>query len=1075
VLTQLSHCVRRSLPWFVLLSPAGLLAQQIDPAIYDSLQYRHVGPEGNRASAVVGEPGNPMVAYIGAASGGVFKTADGGVTWKPVFDDQPALAIGALAVAPSAPNVVWAGTGETFIIRPPTSPGNGIYRSTDAGESWTHMGLEQSGHIGRILVHPRNPDIVYACALGHAYGPQEDRGVYRTTDGGKTWTRVLFVDVNTGCSDLSMDATDPNVIFAGMWQLDIKPWNLNSGGPGSGVFVTRDGGDTWTRLAGHGLPKEGTAVGKVAVAVAPSDPDRVYALIEQADPTLYGSSDGGKSWHVITRNHDIAERAPYYTRFAVSPDDADRLYFVSVRFSVSKDGGATLTSGFGAGGDNHDIWIDPRNPDRYMVAHDGGASITLNRGKTYRQVVLPIAQMYHVFTDNRVPYYVYGNRQDGYSYRGPSNSRASGGITEGMWHSYGGCESGFGVPDTVSNTIVWSGCYDAGLQRYDLMTGQAREVRPWPEAGYGWTPADLKYRWDWTVPIMISPFDPNRVYVGSQYVHMTTDGGNSWKVISPDLTTNDKSHQQSSGGVAVDNLMTFDGSVLDALAESPVEQGVLWAGSSDGLVHVTRDGGGTWADVTANIKNLQPWGKVRQITPSHYDAGTAYVVIDRHELADFDPYVYKATEYGRRWTRIDGGIPRSILSYAHTVAEDPVRRGMLFVGTENALCFSLDDGAHWQPLQLNLPHAPVSWITVQPHFGDLVVATYGRGIWILDDLTSLRSLDAAVLQTPLHLFSPRPAYRFRSIHETVSAPSFVVGENPRYGANIDYYAASGHGDHATAAPADSTASPSAAITILSSAGDTIRSFKGSAHPGVNRVWWDLRYAPVRQAHLRTSPPGRPWVPLNKNGWRPIVPWDLDLSTRGPLAVPGTYTVRVTLARDTVTGTVVVRKDPHSAGSEQDVRAQATLALELRADLNRTVDMINRIEWVKKQLTDVRAVLQDSSTDTGNVPVKDLLDAAKGVEDSAVAVERALYDVNLTGAREDSFRAPMRLYGRLAALLSDVAENSADFPPTTQQQEVHDVLHARLDDAARAFQSWVDGTLAAFRARIRAANLPDVVP
>jgi photosystem II stability/assembly factor-like uncharacterized protein len=1067
-----SLCLRRSLPWLALLAPTGLLAQHIDPVTYDSLHYRHIGPEGNRASAVVGEPGNPMVAYIGAASGGVFKTADGGVTWTPVFDDQPALAIGALAVAPSAPNVIWAGTGETFIIRPPTSPGNGIYRSTDAGTTWTHMGLDQSGHIGRILVHPRNPDVVYACALGHGYGPQEDRGVYRTTDGGRSWSRVLFVDANTGCSDLAMDATDPNVILAGMWQLDIKPWNLKSGGPSSGVFVTHDGGDTWARLAGNGLPKTGTAVGKVAVAIAPSDPTRMYALFEQADPTLYGSSDGGKSWHVISRNHDMAERAPYYTRFVVSPDDADLLYFVSVKFSVSKDGGTTLVGGFGAGGDNHDVWIDPQNPERYMVAHDGGASITLNRGKSYRQIVLPIAQMYHVFTDNRVPYFVYGNRQDGYSYRGPSNSRASGGITEGLWHSFGGCESGFGIPDTVSNTIFWSGCYDAGLQRYDLTTGQTREVRVWPEAGYGWTPADLKYRWDWTMPIAISPHDPNRVYVGSQYVHMTTDGGNSWTEISPDLTTNDKSHQQSSGGVSVDNLMTFDGSVLHALAESPVEAGVLWAGSSDGLVHVTRDGGGTWTNVTANIKGLQRWGKVRQITPSRYDAGAAYVVIDRHELADFDPYVYKATDYGRVWKRIDAGIPRSVLSYTHTVAEDPVRRGMLFVGTENGLYFTLDDGINWQPLQLNLPHAPVSWITVQPHFGDLVVATYGRGFWILDDLTALRSLDADVLRQALHLFPPRPAYRFRAVQETPSAPSFVVGENPQYGANVDYYVPRHPADSTTA---DSAESASATITVFTAAGDTVRSFTGPAHAGVNRAWWDLRYAPARQPRLRTAPPGRPWVPLNKDGWRPIVVWDLDLSTRGPLAAPGTYTVRVAVQGDTATGSVEVRKDPHSAGTEQDTDAQLALALELRADLNRTVDMINRIEWVKKQLADVRGVLRDSSTVKDAGVAKGLLDAANAVEDSGVAVAAALFDVNLTGAREDSFRAPMRLYGRLAALLSDVAESSADFPPTTQQRAVHDVLHARLDDAERAFQAWVGGSLATFRTRIRALNLPDVVP
>jgi len=1049
------------------LVPSQLQGQQLDPARYASLRFRHLGPEGNRASAVTGEPGNPMVAYIGAASGGVWKTADGGVTWEPTFDDQPAQAIGALAVAPSAPNVVWAGTGETFIIRPPTSPGNGIYKSTDAGKTWHHRGLDASGHIGRIVVHPRNPDVVYACALGHGYGPQEERGVYRTADGGATWARVLFVDPNTGCADLSMDATDPDVLVAGMWQLEIKPWNLNSGGPGSGVFLTRDGGTTWTRLAGNGLPKAGSAVGKVAVAIAPSDPDRIYALLEQADPTLYRSDDGGAHWRVVTRNHDIAERAPYYTRFAVSPDDANRLYFVSVRFSVSKDGGATLESGYGAGGDNHDVWIDPLDPDRYMVAHDGGVSITLNRGASYRRIVLPIAQMYHVFTDTRVPYYVYGNRQDGYSYRGPSNTRAGGAITEGYWHSYGGCESGFGVPDTVSNTIVWSGCYDGGLQRYDLTTGQAREVRVWPEAGYGWAPAGLRYRWNWTFPIAISPHDPNRVYVGSQYVHVTTDGGQSWQEISPDLTTNDTTRQRSSGGVAVDNLMTFDAPVLHSLAESPLEAGVLWAGSGDGLVHVTRDAGATWVNVTANIRGLAPSGNVTAIVPSRHDAGTAYVVVDRHEMADFDPYVYKATAYGRTWQRIDAGIPRSVLSYAHTVAEDPVLRGMLFVGTENALYMTLDDGAHWQALQLNLPHAPVSWITVQPHFGDLVLSTYGRGIWILDDLTPLRGLTPEVLAEPLHLFTPRPAYRFREVHNVASAPSFSTGQNPRYGANLDY--------HIPGDPGDTAGTRSARFTVLAASGDTVRTFTGPARPGLNRAWWDLRHAPAREPRLRTSPPGRDWVRLNDDGWRRLVVWDLDLSTRGPLASPGTYTVHISVGDASDSSAVEVRKDPYSTGSDEDVRAQVALALALRDDLSRTADLINRIEWIRVQLRTIREVLQDRSTVKDETTARALVDAVRSTEQSAIDVAGALFDVNLTGAREDSFRAPMQLYGRLAALLSDVAENGADFPPTAQQVAVHDALRTQLDHAAQVFSTWLEHDLADLRTRLRDASLPDVVP
>jgi len=491
------------------------LPQQVDTVLWTRLHYRFVGPEGNRAVAVIGEPGNPLVAYVGAASGGVWKTEDGGVHWRPVFDSEPAQAIGALALAPSAPNVLWAGTGETFFIRSTTALGNGVYRSTDAGRSWQHMGLDSTGRIARIVIHPTNPDVVLVCALGRAYGPQPERGVYRTADAGKTWTRVLFVDPNTGCSDLAIDPGDPNTLFAGMWQFEVKTWHLQSGGPGSGLWVSRDGGVTWKRLAGHGLPPANHAVGKIAVAVAASNPNTVYALIEDQDPTLYRSDDRGATWRVVSRNHDMAERAPYYVRFAVSPDDEERLYFVTVRFSTSRDGGQTLgRSGFQGGGDNHDIWIDPQNPDRFLIAHDGGASITLNRGRSFTRIVLPIAQMYHVSADTRVPYFVYGNRQDGSSYRMPSRS-ISGGLSEGLWGHVGGCESGFAIPDTVDNATVWSGCYDGGLEVYDVRTDQARNVRVWPEAGYGWRPADMKYRWNWTFPIAISPHDHTKVYVGS--------------------------------------------------------------------------------------------------------------------------------------------------------------------------------------------------------------------------------------------------------------------------------------------------------------------------------------------------------------------------------------------------------------------------------------------------------------------------------------------------------------------------------------------------------------------------------
>ena len=1090
----------------MILSLLVVLSQQPDTTLWAHMHFRFVGPEGNRAIAAIGEPGNPLVAYIGAASGGIWKTEDGGVHWRAVFDSATSQAIGALAMAPSAHNVLWAGTGETFFIRSMTALGDGVYRSTDAGRSWQHMGLDSTGRIARIVIDPANPDIVFVCALGRAYGPEQQRGVYRTADGGKTWTRVLFVDPNTGCSDLAIDPGDPNTLFAGMWQFEVKTWHLQSGGPGSGLWASRDGGLTWKRLAGRGLPAASHAVGKIALAVAPSNPNTVYALIEDRDPTLYRSDDRGATWRVQSRNHDLAERAPYYVRFAVAPDDEDRLYFVSVRVTVSRDGGQSLSRiGFNAGGDTHDFWIDPVNPDRMMIAHDGGASITVTGGKSWTRVILPIAQMYHVATDTRVPYYLYGNRQDGSSYRMPSRSR-SGGINEGEWGHVGGCESGFAYPDTVDNNTVWSGCYDGGLEVYDVRTDQSRNVRVWPEAGYGWRPADMKYRWNWTFPIAISPHDHTKVYVGSQVVHMTTDGGSSWQVISPDLTRNDTTHQQTSGGVSTDNLMTFDGATLFAIAESPVKAGVIWVGSNDGRVNVTQDAGAHWADVGGNIPRLSQWAKIKNIEPSHFDAGTAYLSADLHELDDPTPYIFKTTDYGKTWKLISGAFPRSrgSLSFIHVVREDPVRRGMLFAGTENGLYLTLDDGASWLPLQANLPHAPISWVDVQPHFHDLVVATYGRGFYILDDISPLEQLGSspASAASKLALFTPPPAYRFRDQQGLTNAPnSAVQAENAPAGVPITYYVGPQLAVDTTApppvtaadttrarasgaaAPADSTRRPKPAKLVIRDArGDTVRVLQGDRKLGFNRIWWDLRATAPATPRLRTPPPGKTWVRVGGDGTRPLVTWDLDLSLRGPLVLPGTYTVDVVVedtarsagpSPSTASQPVTVVKDPNTTGTDADAQAQGKLAGTIRAEQDSVARMINRLEWVRKQIRDLAAQLRDSAlvTDSGAKRIAALSDT---LERRIVRVESMLFDVNLTGSREDAFRNPMQLYGRLAALQSDVAENSADFPPTQQQLAVHEVLAQRLAAASQRFADLMTKDLPQFGAELRRTPLRDVL-
>ena len=1106
-------------------------AQHLDPKLYSELRWRFIGPDGNRVIAVAGEPGESRVYYAGAASGGLFKSTDGGTRWEPLTDSLPFASVGSIAIAPSDHNVLYIGTGETF-IRSNVSIGNGVWKSIDAGKTWTHSGLEKSGRIGRIVVDPRDARVVYAAALGAGYGTQQERGVYRSKDGGATWERVLFVNDSTGAADIALDAHDPNVLLAGMWQFIIHPWSVESGGRGSGVYQSRDGGTTWRRLT-DGLPRE--SMGKIAVQIARRDPNRMYALIETKDPGLYRSDDGGRHWRLVNQDHDLLERPHYYTRFTVAPDDENRLYFVSVRFSWSLDGGLTKAPNPPrAGGDLHDVWIDPDNADRMMVGDDGGVGISVDRGKSWTRVVLPNAQMYHVFVDNRVPYNVYGNRQDGYSYMGTSNSRENG-RSIGLWTAVGGCESGFAVPDTVDPNIVWSGCYDAGLERYDNSTRMARAVEVWPEAGYGVPPKDMKYRWNWTFPIAISPHDHNTIYVGSQYVHRTRNAGQSWEVISPDLTTNDTTKQRSSGGLVTDNLYVESSIVVFAIAESPVAKGVIWAGTMDGLVRLTRDDGKTWTNVTPN--GTIKFAAISNIEPSKFDAGTAYISVDAHQMNDRDPYIYKTADYGKSWRLISDGIPKSTFSYVHCVREDPVRRGMLYAGTENGVWFSLDDGANWQPLQNTLPHAPVSWLVVQPHFDDLVISTYGRGFWIFDDVAALRNLDRAVSGGQRAAMLPvRDAYRFRKLQNRHSAPnSLVGGEDPPYGAAINVFvrrgvepesalvisaaaerttaatepndrrtglrntpaAPSARADSArqradasgdTLARRDSTARrDSVRFTVADAQGKIVRHFTAPpARTGVNRAWWDLRYDSPRAAKLRVPPPAHAHVRVN--GSRPLVTWDLDIvgGQVGPLVAPGTYTVAAVIGRDTVSAPVRVLRDPNSTATDADIAAQLAESLDLRSDMNATVDMIDQAEWVRKQLADLSFLFNERKKDARERAVAgDGVTLAGGARDTATALasldsslatirdlekkmlrlEGRLYDTDLTGAREDAFRSANQLYEKLASVASDIGSASADWPPTDQQKAVHALLKQQLTAVRGEFEKLMTLDVNTFNQRL----------
>ena len=1074
----MSLAIRLAAALALLVPASGVArAQSVDTAppadtsgvaadVYRQLRWRTIGPEGNRFSAAVGVPGDPLTYYVGAASGGIWKTTDGGVTWAPLFDRQPVQSIGSLAVARSDPNVVWAGTGEGK-IRSHISIGQGVYKSTDAGATWTRMGLERTGRIPRTIIHPRDPNTVLVCALGHAYGPQPERGVFRTTDGGVTWTRALFVDEHTGCSDLAMDPKDPSVLFAGMWQLEIHTWGRTSGGPGGGLHVSRDGGATWTRLRGRGLPTK--PVGKVAVAIAPSNPNRVYALFETGDGLpwngqetesgqLWRSEDRGESWALISRDRNAMGRAHYYGRMAVAPDDENETHYLTNGYAVSRDGGTTITTlsgGLAPGGDHHEVWFDPTNAARQIVAHDQGLSITQNRGKTWYRQRLPNAQLYHVTVDNEIPYNVLGNKQDEPSYRGPSNSRVFGGrgagISRGMWHSVGGGESGWATPDPTDSKLVWSTASGSGMVggivvRFEEDRRQFRNVEVWPQQSNG--PAEgVRYRFVWDAPLHISPHDHNTIYIGSQHVHRTRDGGQSWQVISPDLTRNDKRRQGSSGGLTPDNIGVEYAGVVFGLAESPREKGLIWVGTNDGLVQLTRDDGKTWTNITRNLPGLPAWGSVRSIVPSRHDAATAYLTVDAHQENDRDPHIYRTSDYGKSWTRITNGIPRSALSYAKVIQEDPKRRGMLYVGTENAIYVSFDDGARWQPLQNNLPHAPVSGIVVQEHFDDLVISTYGRGFWIMDDVGALRETTPAVLAKAAHLYAPRAAYRFRPItppSTTYDDPT--TGEDPPYGASITYFLK----------PALPTASP-ATVTIADSTGAVVRRLSATGAAGINRLHWDLRFAPSPAVHLRTSPLYAPYITVDSAGR--AAP---GTGTVSILAPPGTYTVTLSVGGVEQSQPLIVRKDPHSRGSDADIAAQTRLVSSIQADLATAANAVHRLESVRVQLDTIGRTVTEAG----------VRNAAAALHRRLTDLEMELVDLRLTGRGQDGVRFGSKLIAKLAYLANGVG--SSDDRPTDQHVEVQQLLAGQLRAHLATLERVLADDLVRLNTRLKQRNLREVV-
>ena len=1008
----------RFLIFITSLMTLAVNGQSFDPSVFSSMRFRYIGPDGNRAIAVAGVPGDPSVAYIGAASGGLWKTEDMGFNWKPVFDKTDDSSIGAIALAPADPDQVWIGTGETFLIRPAHAVGNGVYKSSDAGKTWKNMGLKNTFRISRVLVHPTDTNTVYVASLGHAHGPQQERGIYKTTDGGKTWERVFFLNENTGCSDLAIDPKNPDILYAAMWQVEIKTWKLNSGGVSSGIYRTRDGGKTWEPLRNGLESGPSHPVGKTSVDVSYSNPKVVYALVEDKEPRLYRSADGGDSWTLMQQDHSMGQRAGYYTRVRVATDDENRLYTICVGIKMSTDGGKTFSNElnqWAPGGDNHDMWFDPKDAKRILCAHDGCVNMSFNYGKTWKNVNLPIAQMYHVAVDDRIPYWVYGNRQDAWSYRGPSRYLGGWSIPLSAWHGVGGCESGFAQPDPFDNNIVWSGCYDGGLDVFDLTTMHARDVRAYPLTQIGATPADAKYRWHWNFPMALSVHRKGTVWVGSQVVHQTTNAGQSWKAISPDLTTNDKSHQQNSGGMASDNLMTWDGSTLYWIAESPVKDGILWTGSNDGQLHVTSDAGATWKNVSADLPGMPAWGTIRHIEPSPFDAATCYVAVDAHHNGDFGSYLYKTTDLGATWKRLPVNLSESNSNFIHQIKEDPGKRGLLFLGTDNGLYFSYDDGANWIRLRNNLPPVPVYGIAIQKNFRDLVIGTYGRGIYILDDITPLREFTDEIRKSKAHLFSMRQAYRFQKIDGIKTAENYVDGYNPPNGADINYFLREKSAD-------------SVEVLVLNSREEVIQKMPAPNKPGMHRIWWDMRHQDYVLPKLRTKPRGKDWVRLNDKGERDMFIYDLDIGPglTAPMVPPGTYTIVLRIGGQEWRQNLELLKDPNTKGTESSITGQYGFGMKLFQSVNTSLSLIDVMEKT-------RAGLLSRKGDK----------AAIAFEEKVYQLEARLHDVHQTGARMDIFRNPPQVLERFLSMAKESIISSADSPPTDQHQEVYTLVNQQL--------------------------------
>ncbi|HSB08780.1 MAG TPA: hypothetical protein VLM38_04675 [Blastocatellia bacterium] len=1082
--------MKRFIPILLIatITPVAVLSAATEPnnaTLLANLKWRSIGPAnmGGRVTAIEGVAGDPFTFYVGGADGGIFKTTNGGTTFKPIFDNQDVLSIGAITVAPSDPNVIWVGTGEGD-PRNTASFGDGVYRSTDAGDTWKHLGLNETERIKRIKVDPRDPDTAYVAALGRAWGPNEERGVFKTTDGGKTWAKTLFIDKDTGCSDIDIDPQNPRILYAGMYSFRRKPWRFDSGGGQTALYKSIDSGTSWKKLV-NGLPR--TPMDRIGVAIARSNPLTVYMITEtKTEGNLFRSDDRGETWRMVHNDPNINFRPFYYSDIRVDPNDPERIYSLGGGLSVSRDGGRTFARiANGVHGDHQAMWIDPMNSNRVLNGSDGGFQVSNDKGATFEVINnVVLSQYYHITYDMRQPYYVYGGLQDNGNWVGPSATLFREGIRKDDWYTVSGGDGFFVVPDPSSPNIVYSDSQGGTISLTDTNSGNTRSIHPYPKetGSSGNAIAGYKYRFNWNPPIAASPHDPKTVYYGGNVLFKTTNYGHSWQEISPDLTTNDKSKQQSSGGpVVVDNTAAEFHCTILAIAESPVKPGVIWVGTDDGNVQVTQDGGKTWKNVVVNIKGLPPNSWVPNIDASHFDAGTAYVAFDRHQDDDFGPWAFKTTDFGQTWTSVKGDLPSK--GYVHIVREDPKVKTLLYCGTELGVFASWDGGNHWVSIRNNIPPVAVRDIVVHPRDNDLIIATHGRGVFILDSAAALQEL-ATAKTNDVFLFDVRPTTRYQmwGKDSNLGQKTFAA-QNPPAGALVDYYL-------------KADVSGPIVITVADKSGKTIRTIRSNANKaGVNRVVWDLRYDPPTPAPgagpgdgvargAAASPGGRAQGPggfggrlrgdvglaPGREGPRAAEPTGAAPAEQagtgavgppaaegfgggrfgfggGPAVVPGEYTITLRAGGKQLSKTVRVGLDPRVKISDADLAAQLDAALKLR-DLSSTLNsVVARIDDLTRQLTTLsetmRKVPEPAATagrqvggagdgdGSGGTAARTSTQSDNLSADFATALDE-LKKLRATLVREASFsyRYPPKLREEVNSLMGSI--NAAIAPPTEPQ-------------------------------------------